>query len=85
MTEMTELVNETARGLRFRSEHAMNGQTESFPRSPASHQQTRGIRRGRDSNPRKNPSNSVLDVCGNCGLERFFCGCYPPGPWEGQR
>lgn len=20
-----------------------------------------------------------------CGRERWFCGCYPPEPWEGRR
>lgn len=27
----------------------------------------------------------AIDLCGNCGRERFFCGCYPPEPWDGRR
>lgn len=25
----------------------------------------------------------AIDLCGNCGAERWFCGCYPPEPWGG--
>jgi hypothetical protein len=27
--------------------------------------------------------SSALDIVGNCGAERWFCGCYPPEPWGG--
>jgi hypothetical protein len=25
---------------------------------------------------------SQVDLCGNCGFERWLCGCYPPEPRE---
>lgn len=27
---------------------------------------------------------TAIDRCGNCGAERWFCGCYPPEPRDGR-
>lgn len=29
-------------------------------------------------------SSAQIELCGNCGQERWFCGCYPPEPWDGE-